>query len=139
MPLSGVCKWFDSTKGFGFITPDDGSEDIFVHQQNIRVEGFRSLAQEERVEYEIETDDKGRRKAVNVSGPNGAPVKGDKRRGRGRGRGMRGRGRGGRGRGFYQNQNQPQSQSQPQSQPQAQSQSQQHPTQAQAQTQPAAH
>ncbi|KAF7456388.1 Cold-shock DNA-binding domain-containing protein [Cryptosporidium felis] len=119
MPLSGVCKWFDSTKGFGFITPDDGSEDIFVHQQNINVEGFRSLAQEERVEYEIETDDKGRRKAVNVSGPNGAPVKGDNRRrgrGRGRGRGTRGRGRGGRGRGgFYQNP--PQTQGQPQQQP----------------------
>ncbi|KAK9170918.1 Cold-shock DNA-binding domain-containing protein [Cryptosporidium meleagridis] len=123
MPLSGVCKWFDSTKGFGFITPDDGSEDIFVHQQNIKVEGFRSLAQDERVEYEIETDDKGRRKAVNVSGPNGAPVKGDRRRGRGRGRGrgMRGRGRGGRGRGFYQNQNQNQNQNQ--SQPQSQQQS----------------
>lgn len=129
MPLSGVCKWFDSTKGFGFITPDDGSEDIFVHQQNIKVEGFRSLAQEERVEYEIETDDKGRRKAVNVSGPNGAPVKGDRRkgRGRGRGRGMRGRGRG-RGRGFYQNQNQ--------NQPQAQQQSAQSPTNAPAQAQP---
>ncbi|KAH8583607.1 cold shock RNA binding domain of the OB fold [Cryptosporidium sp. chipmunk genotype I] len=129
MPLSGVCKWFDSTKGFGFITPDDGSEDIFVHQQNIKVEGFRSLAQDERVEYEIETDDKGRRKAVNVSGPNGAPVKGDRRRGRGRGRGrgMRGRGRGGRGRGFYQNQNQSQAQPQSQQQP------------ASTQAQPAAH
>ncbi|OII76968.1 cold-shock DNA-binding domain-containing protein [Cryptosporidium andersoni] len=95
MPHSGVCKWFDSAKGFGFITPDDGSEDIFVHQQNIKVEGFRSLGQAERVEYEVETDDKGRRKAVNVCGPNGAAVKGDtRRRGRGRGRGMRGRGRG---------------------------------------------
>lgn len=127
MPLSGVCKWFDSSKGFGFITPDDGSEDIFVHQQNIKLDGFRSLAQDERVEYEIETDEKGRRKAVNVSGPNGAPVKGDNRRrgrGRGRGRGMRGRGRGGRGRGGFYQQSQQQSQQQQSQQQQPQQQSQ---------------
>ena len=41
---SGTVKWFDTQKGFGFITPEDGSEDIFVHQTSIHADGFRSLA-----------------------------------------------------------------------------------------------
>jgi len=73
---SGECKWFNSKKGFGFITPKDGSEEVFVHQSAILADGFRSLAEKELVEYELAKDESGRAKAVNVTGPSGAPVKG---------------------------------------------------------------
>jgi len=72
----GECKWFNSKKGFGFITPKDGSEDVFVHQSAIKAQGFRSLAEKEPVEYEVAKDEKGRLKAVNVSGLGGGDVKG---------------------------------------------------------------
>uniref|UniRef100_A0A7N0UX25 CSD domain-containing protein n=1 Tax=Kalanchoe fedtschenkoi TaxID=63787 RepID=A0A7N0UX25_KALFE len=89
----GTVKWFNDTKGFGFITPDDGSEDLFVHQSSIQSEGFRSLAEGESVEYTVGSGDDGRAKAVDVSGPDGAPVQGS--RGGGRGRGGGGGGYGG--------------------------------------------
>jgi protein lin-28 len=73
---TGECKWFNSKKGFGFITPADGSEEVFVHQSAIHAEGFRSLAEKEPVEYDTAVDDNGRIKALNVTGPGGAVVKG---------------------------------------------------------------
>jgi len=73
--ISGVCKWWDNKKGYGFITLDDGSGDVFVHQTNIQKEGFRSLADGEALEFNVETVD-GKRAAVNVTGPNGSPVQG---------------------------------------------------------------
>lgn len=97
--LTGHCKWFNATKGFGFIVPDDGSEDIFVHQSGIQSEGFRSLAENEKVEYFLETDETGKKKAVSVTGPAGSNVMGQQKR---RSFGGRGRGRGG-GRGFGRN------------------------------------
>ncbi|SEG77943.1 cold-shock DNA-binding protein family [Thermomonospora echinospora] len=47
----GTVKWFNPDKGFGFISPDDGSADIFVHHSAIEMRGFRTLAEEQRVEY----------------------------------------------------------------------------------------
>jgi CspA family cold shock protein len=49
---TGIVKWFNEQKGFGFITPDSGGKDLFVHHSNIRVEGFRTLKEGQRVEYE---------------------------------------------------------------------------------------
>jgi cold shock protein len=62
---TGTVKWFSDEKGFGFITPDDGSKDLFVHQSAINMEGFRSLAEGTKVSYEAEADPKGPR-AANV-------------------------------------------------------------------------
>jgi CspA family cold shock protein len=63
---TGTVKWFSDDKGFGFITPDDGSKDLFVHHTGIGGDGYRSLAEGAKVSYDAENGDKGP-KAVNVS------------------------------------------------------------------------
>ncbi|KAL8499272.1 hypothetical protein ACS0TY_022305 [Phlomoides rotata] len=72
----GTFKCFNDQKGFGFITPDDGSEDRFVHQSAIKSSGFQSLGEGEEVEYSVEYGHDGRAKAANVTGLDGADVQG---------------------------------------------------------------
>ena len=62
---SGTVKWFNHEKGFGFITPDEGGKDLFVHHTGIAGEGFRSLSEGAKVEFDSQAGDKGP-KAVNV-------------------------------------------------------------------------
>jgi CspA family cold shock protein len=63
---TGTVKWFSDDKGYGFITPDDGGRDLFVHYSGIGGDGFRTLAEGSKVSYEEEAGDKGP-KAVNVT------------------------------------------------------------------------
>ncbi len=62
---TGKVKWFNDQKGYGFITPDDGSKDLFVHHTAIIAEGFKTLAENQAVEFEVSESDKGPR-ATNV-------------------------------------------------------------------------
>jgi len=63
--VTGKVKWFSDSKGYGFVTPDDGSKDVFVHHTAIQGTGFKTLAENEAVQFEIEQGPKGPR-AVNV-------------------------------------------------------------------------
>jgi len=65
MSMKGKVKWFNDQKGYGFITPDDGSADVFVHHTAIQGSGFKSLAENQAVTFDILQSDKGP-KAANV-------------------------------------------------------------------------
>lgn len=56
---TGTVKWFNDSKGYGFITPDDGSKDIFVHFSAIKTDGFKKLTEGQAVSFEIEQSPKG--------------------------------------------------------------------------------
>jgi cold shock protein len=62
---TGTVKWFNDAKGYGFITPDEGGKDLFVHHSNILGEGFKSLVENAKVEFESREGQKGP-EAVNV-------------------------------------------------------------------------
>ncbi|MEE9552940.1 MAG: cold-shock protein [candidate division Zixibacteria bacterium] len=62
---NGTVKWFNVKKGYGFIIPDDGGDELFIHHSNITAEGFRSLEEGQKVEYETGEGRKGP-EAVNV-------------------------------------------------------------------------
>jgi cold shock protein len=65
MSMQGKVKWFNDQKGYGFITPDDGSADVFVHHTVIQGNGFRTLAENQSVQFDLMQTDKGP-KAANV-------------------------------------------------------------------------
>jgi len=56
---TGIVKWFNDGKGFGFITPDNGGKDLFAHFSEIQTTGFKSLAENQRVEFEVKEGQKG--------------------------------------------------------------------------------
>ena len=60
---TGTVKWFNDAKGFGFITPDDGSKDLFVHFSAIQASGFKTHKEADQVQYDVEQSPKGPRDA----------------------------------------------------------------------------
>ncbi len=59
MAITGTVKWFNDSKGYGFVTRDDGEKDVFVHHSAIQGEGFKSLAEGEKVEFDVVQGQKG--------------------------------------------------------------------------------
>jgi CspA family cold shock protein len=59
MRIRGTVKWFNDQKGFGFITPEDGSKDCFVHHSAIQAQGFRTLSEGDKVEFDVTQGQKG--------------------------------------------------------------------------------
>ncbi len=66
MSITGTVKFFNESKGYGFIAPDDGGTDAFVHITALERAGLATLAQDQRVSYELEQDRRGKMAAVNV-------------------------------------------------------------------------
>ena len=61
--MRGVVKWFSAQKGYGFITPDDGGADVFVHHSSIQMKGYKTLNEGESVEFEVTNGPKGKQAA----------------------------------------------------------------------------
>ncbi|MDU8943454.1 cold-shock protein [Ovoidimarina sediminis] len=64
---SGTVKWFNTTKGYGFIAPDEGGKDVFVHISAVERSGLTGLADDQKVTYDLETGRDGRQNATNIS------------------------------------------------------------------------
>ena len=62
----GTVKWFNDSKGFGFITPDGGGEDLFAHFSSINMPGFKTLKEGQKVSFEITAGNKGKKQASNI-------------------------------------------------------------------------
>lgn len=65
--VEGIVKWFDPEKGYGFIRPKDGRKDVFVHITDVNASGYKTLNEKEEVEFEIEEDNRGRTRAINIT------------------------------------------------------------------------
>ena len=63
---TGTVKWFNDAKGFGFITPDNGSEDLFAHFSAINMQGFKTLTEGQKVSFEVTAGNKGKKQASNI-------------------------------------------------------------------------
>ncbi len=59
MPSTGVVKWFNNAKGYGFVTPDQGENDVFVHFSSITMEGYKTLKEGQKVQFEMTEGPKG--------------------------------------------------------------------------------
>ena len=70
MPV-GTVKFFNDSKGYGFIAPDDGGQDAFVHITAVERAGMRTLSQNQKVSYDLEQDQRGKTKAVNIQSVEG--------------------------------------------------------------------
>ncbi len=64
---NGTVKWFNATKGFGFIAPDEGGKDVFVHISGVERSGLKGLNDNQKVTYELEKGREGRESAVNIT------------------------------------------------------------------------
>ena len=73
--FKGTVKWFDNTKGYGFVTRESDGEDIFVHHTAIQADGFRALEDGSPVEFQVEVVDGGKTRAAQVTGPGGEKLK----------------------------------------------------------------
>jgi len=65
--VTGKVKWFNSAKGYGFVAPDAGGDDVFVHFSAINGEGYRQLSEGDKVEFDVVTGKKGKPQAANVT------------------------------------------------------------------------
>ena len=70
MPI-GTVKFFNDSKGYGFIAPDDGGQDAFVHITAVERAGMRTLSQNQKVSYDLEQDQRGKTKAINIQAVEG--------------------------------------------------------------------
>ena len=63
---TGTVKWFNDSKGFGFITPDGGGADLFAHFSSINMQGFKTLTEGQKVSFEVTMGNKGKQQASNI-------------------------------------------------------------------------